>query len=773
MIHENEKFFKYYNQEWNDSQYNQAKEWLKKRNIGFDFEKNKSKLDRMKKDKLKQLYIASVCTKNYGDISLANKVKIKEEIDLFTYSSPCFLKGTLILTNKGLVPIELIKKEDYVLTHTNTYKKVITPMINYTNHIYEFNCMASPILYVTEEHPFYVRERYRVWDNVKRAYVRKFKEPSWVKVKNLTKDYYVGTPINNIEKHIEWEGVYIKNSYGHNPILKNEISNHIKKEEFWWLVGRFIGDGWVDNWDKETGGIKICSANTKTKSIIDVKNCLDSLNINYSEENCKTVVKFNIHKQEYKQFFKQFGNGAENKFIPQDVLNLPKNLLKSLLDGYWSADGFVDSKDNKFKATSVSKKLVLTLAQAIHKVYNRPTSVYRAIRPPKHIIENRIINQKDTYTVIFSKNKRKQDKAFYEDGFIWSPIKSIIKKDYSGHVYNFEVEEDNSYVAENVIVHNCQSFSIAGKQEGLQGVSGLLLECEKFIELNKPKFLLLENVKNLVSKKFIKDFENWLKILDKLGYNSYYKILNAKDFNVPQNRERVFCLSVRKDIDKGYEFPIGNGINKCIQDVLDDNIDNKYYLKQEIIDKFVVRPIGDNIIGTTAPEKTIGQRDIVYKPDGIMGTLTATDYKQPKQIIVLGDIDKKGWFDVEKRVYDKNGLSPTLTTNSSSSPKIITLGNIMPSGHSAGRVVDINGISPTVMENHGLAITVGENINNNFTIRRLTPRECWKLMDFDKDAFDKVKDYISDSQLYKQAGNSIVVACLEHIFQNLKNQYNL
>lgn len=195
----------------------------------------------------------------------------------------------------------------------------------------------------------------------------------------------------------------------------------------------------------------------------------------------------------------------------------------------------------------------------------------------------------------------------------------------------------------------CQSFSIAGKQAGLSGTSGLLLECEKFIEINKPKFLLLENVKNLVGKKFIKDFENWLKILDKLGYNSYYEILNAKDFNVPQNRERVFCLSVRKDIDKGYKFPTGNGINRCIQDILDNNVDSKYYLKQEIIDKFVVRPIGDNIIGTTAPERTIGQKDIVYKPNGIMGTLTATDYKQPKQIIVLGDIDKKGWFDVEKK----------------------------------------------------------------------------------------------------------------------------
>lgn len=132
----------------------------------------------------------------------------------------------------------------------------------------------------------------------------------------------------------------------------------------------------------------------------------------------------------------------------------------------------------------------------------------------------------------------------------------------------------------------CQSFSVAGKQEGLQGVSGLLLECEKFIEINKPKFLLLENVKNLVGKKFIKDFENWLSILDELGYNSYWKVLNSKDYGTPQNRERVFCLSIRKDIDKGFEFPNSFPLTKRLKDLLDDNVDSKYYLKD--VSKFFI-----------------------------------------------------------------------------------------------------------------------------------------------------------------------------------------
>lgn len=461
----------------------------------------------------------------------------------------------------------------------------------------------------------------------------------------------------------------------------------------------------------------------------------------------------------------------------------------------------------------------------------------------------------------------------------------------------------------------CQSFSTAGKQQGLNGVSGLLLECEKFIEINKPKFLLLENVKNLVGKKFIKDFENWLLILDGLGYNSYWKVLNAKDFGIPQNRERVFCLSIRKDIDKGYNFPNEIPLEKRLKHLLDSNVDDKYYLKDTakffINNSFAIEQKGngfrfkphvhnnaniakclttkagsrmdDNFIidvdsknetfefsskndelksvrlfGIFDTEKSKHQAGSVWDKEMLAPTLDTMQggYRQPLIIdktdkIIKVDIQQQvevrkyeinqdelynflkehktksnqqiadelnisktkvdHWFrndesfsiptrdiwfklkevlniksdkfdraimdfEIKDGVYEKSnrcyldvGIAPTLTT--ACEEKIITLGNIMPSGHSAGRVVSTNGLSPTVMENHGLAITIGDNVDNNFIIRKLTPRECWRLMDFDKDAFDKVKDNISDTQLYKQAGNAIVVSCLEHIFKNIKDIY--
>ena len=183
----------------------------------------------------------------------------------------------------------------------------------------------------------------------------------------------------------------------------------------------------------------------------------------------------------------------------------------------------------------------------------------------------------------------------------------------------------------------CTNISVAGQQEGLEKDSGtassLLWECERIIRKVKPTYLLMENVKNLLSKKHIHNFEEWLRILEDMGYKNYYKVLNAKDFGVPQNRERVFCVSILGEHEP-YEFPEPRPLDIRLKDVLESNVDAKYYLSEKIQQRFKMKPQGDSIIGTTAPEfRTIGQRDIVYNTDGTMGALVATDYKQPKQII--------------------------------------------------------------------------------------------------------------------------------------------
>ena len=282
----------------------------------------------------------------------------------------------------------------------------------------------------------------------------------------------------------------------------------------------------------------------------------------------------------------------------------------------------------------------------------------------------------------------------------------------------------------------CQDLSVAGKQAGLgKGTrSGLLYECEKIIEYCRPKYLLLENVKNLVGKKFRLQFDEWLDYLEGLGYTNYWKVLNAKDYGVPQNRERVFVVSILGDHEP-FEFPDKMALDKCIADILEDGVDEKYYLSEEIQNRFKITNQNKNIIGTTKPDfRTIGQRDLVYDKNGIMGALVATDYKQPKQIAEinnLGMLDIKGNEQI-RRVYGTDGISPALTT--------------MQGGNR----------QPKILE--GL----------DYRIRKLTPRECFRLMGMNDCDIDKIQATgLSNTQQYKMAGNSIVVNVLEAIFKEL------
>ena len=250
----------------------------------------------------------------------------------------------------------------------------------------------------------------------------------------------------------------------------------------------------------------------------------------------------------------------------------------------------------------------------------------------------------------------------------------------------------------------CQDLSVAGKQKGIVrgGTrSGLLYECEKIIEHCKPKYLLMENVKNLVGKKFKVQFDEWLTYLEALGYTNYWDILNAKDYDIPQNRERVFVVSILGE-QKPYKFPKPVEPTKTFKDILEDNVDEKYYLSEMVQQRFKQTNSDDgtkNIIGTTAPPtRTIGQRDVVYGYNTkVMGALVATDYKQPKQIISY--------------------------------------------------------------------------LNDDFTeykIRKITPREAFRLMGMKDSDIDKIQQVgLSNSQQYKIAGNSIVVDVLEGIFKEL------
>lgn len=167
-------------------------------------------------------------------------------------------------------------------------------------------------------------------------------------------------------------------------------------------------------------------------------------------------------------------------------------------------------------------------------------------------------------------------------------------------MYNIEVDESHSYTANGAIVHNCQDFSQSGLQRGGEEGSGtrssLLWECRKAILAKKPKYLILENVKALTSKKFMPLFQKWLDGLESYGYANYWKVLNATDFGVPQNRERVFCISILKTEDEPmpiFHFPQPFPLEKRLKDIVEKNedgspmkVDEKYYLSDKALEYF-------------------------------------------------------------------------------------------------------------------------------------------------------------------------------------------
>lgn len=313
----------------------------------------------------------------------------------------------------------------------------------------------------------------------------------------------------------------------------------------------------------------------------------------------------------------------------------------------------------------------------------------------------------------------------------------------------------------------CQSISVAGKMKGLKPDSGtrssLLWENIRLLKRAKddgtlPKYLMFENVKNLVSKKFIDDFNNLLGVLDELGFNSYWEVLNAKDCGVPQNRERVFVISIRKDIDKGkFEFskPFDTGIR--LKDIIDRNVDEKYYLSKDIQEQFVL-----NI------EKYDSKNNIGYIPKEQIPTDNTIN-----DCIQVGDLNHYN-YDEMNRVYSKEGCCPTLRTmqGGDRQPRVLEPINPEPDGMCRTIKAQYAKTSKANFEYTGTYEATG--VRENFRIRKLTPTECWKLMGLTENDCSKVKAMgIADSQLYKQAGNGIVTNCVELLAEHLyKAQYD-
>ena len=353
----------------------------------------------------------------------------------------------------------------------------------------------------------------------------------------------------------------------------------------------------------------------------------------------------------------------------------------------------------------------------------------------------------------------------------------------------------------------CQDFSVAGKQKGSVWTckdcgheynpltvhwsqrnkcpnccseniektrSSLLVEYLKVIKLNKPNFGMYENVKNIVGKQFRDTtFKLFEEELHEYGYNTYWKVLNAKDYGVPQNRERVYLIFIKKDLDNGkFIFPEGfdNGIR--LKDVLEDEVDEKYYISDNKVQRFLTNlNTNTSLLYDPCQVKREGKS---REYNDYCPTLTSRDYIDPrlvnenavKQVGNISDCNGNWKNPQVGRIYDPDGCSPTLNTcgGGSHEPKILQVGNVNPSGKGMnGNVFSEDGLAPTLTTNKG----EGNKILTGIRIRKLSPKECFRLMGFSDSAYEAASKVVSNSQLYKQSGNSIVVDVLYYILVEL------
>ncbi len=242
----------------------------------------------------------------------------------------------------------------------------------------------------------------------------------------------------------------------------------------------------------------------------------------------------------------------------------------------------------------------------------------------------------------------------------------------------------------------CQDISVAGKGAGIkEGTrSGLLFEVERLLRVASekgtlPKYLLLENVKNLVSKKFKADFDKWLDFLGDLGYTNYWKVLNAKDYGIPQNRERVFCISIRGE-HKPFVFPKPKELTIRLRDMIDETVDERFYLKESTI---------RSILRSTFNSR----RDSIRPGDGLANTLLARDWRGP-QCVQVGEVVGGKWdkmHDISKRVYEPDGIAPTVHCQQGGNTELKIAEDFVLGGLQKHQTPRTDGISPTLTEAMG------------------------------------------------------------------------
>lgn len=567
-----------------------------------------SEVDKFALQVEKQNFPDMVQVGSVTDIDVVQMVEKHGVPDFMFGGSPCFAAGTKVLTAVGYKNIEDVKVGDMVLTHQNRYRRVLK-IGNHEDDVYRFHAQGFVDVICTSNHPFYARRKnfeHCIKTDGKPSKKLSLGEPEWVRADELSQKYYIA---NNVECQQD----------------ENELN--ITEEEAW-VVGRYIADGHTRKdlrYDGSHNGTRhwqviLSIGNNKVEQFL--KHFSKLHYSSYAHEESVHRVVFSSKKL-VEIVESECGIGSLNKHFGEKLIRLPKELLEIVLKGYLEGDGYYCEKKRFYKITTVSKMLPITIQRVIAKLYGKHICVTECHVPEYRKLCGRAVHQNKSYHICFADHDlQTQERPKLIGDKMWYNAKSLslIGRDI---VYNLEVEEDNSYTANNIIVHNCQGFSYSGKMRGAATVQGeeiytlnhylelkeqgfefdgqsylfweymrILTELRK---LNPNMFFFLENVRML---------EKWERALSHaIGLRGIH-IDSA--LVSPQHRRRIYWTNISVTPSEScsismfgkdhfdwpcmeVDIPQPDDTGVKVGDILEDFVDEKYYMKDELVKSVIER----------------------------------------------------------------------------------------------------------------------------------------------------------------------------------------
>jgi thymidylate synthase len=361
------------------------------------------------------------------------------ELDSMTLP-PCFTSDMLVACIDGYRKISEITTNDLVLTEDGSYQKVYElHETNYNGNLLKIKTHAnSKSINSTPNHPFLVRDK------------------GYINASEITKNDYLGIPINKNEIIPSFKTIIKDNQYS-----EKEIETVLDDKDYWYLMGYFLGDGWLIDSKKE---IYFTINNNQVDEILPRLNKIIGLaKLNNSGMNCKKYVG---RKQQLFEILSMFGKYADGKIIPQFIHNAPKYLIEEFLKGYQRADGCITN--NGITYTTVSDNIAYGL-QLLYAKLNIKASIYYQKRPNKKIIEGREVNQKNTYSINVYQQKNKSKNYIFDNDYLWLRVDGIEMYNYDGYVYNISTENNHTYNVFNLVNHNCHyGFQVYTRELSLE-----------------------------------------------------------------------------------------------------------------------------------------------------------------------------------------------------------------------------------------------------------------------------------------------------------------